>query len=929
MIPSAFATVVTGVTASPSSTAAGAAAAYTVDFSTSTTGVALTGGSGTITIAGPAGTQFPLTGSDYSVNGTLVTVLPTHSAANNVTITTPVTVNPAASIALIAGVGATVTNSTGVQTASISVSTSSDITPVPSNPGFAIVAGPPAQVVHTAGGGQTATVNTQFGTLLTATIEDQFGNPVLVGGSSITFTAPTSGASGTFANSTATTIGTTNASGVATATAFTANVTSGSYFVTATSGGLTGDQFTETNVAGAASQIVPTGGANQNASVGTAFTSPLAATIEDSHGNPVLTANTSVTFTAPASGASGTFANGTITTAALTNAAGVATSSTFTANATTGSFVVTPSSTTLTPTTFLETNVTAAAKVVVTGGIGQSTTVGTAFGTLITATVEDSGGSPVLVAGRTVTFSAPGSGASGTFANGGTNVTTGTTNSNGVATASIYTANTTAGVESVTASSVGLTSSSPAAETNVAGNGTQDIVTGGSGQTANAGTTFAGTLSVTIEDVDENAVLVGGTTVTFAAPGSGASGTFANGTNTTTATTNGNGVATSSSLTAGTTGGTYTVTASSAGATAGSFLETNVSVSGAPTGLTATLGNTTVALSWTAPTDNGGSAVTGYDVYLGTRSGGESANPVSGTNLTGCISPSGPSLCTVTGLTNGTADYFTVKAVNAIGPSVASNEASAIPGISGGYDLIAADGGVFSMGRAGYYGSAGGQTLTEPVVGTASTNDGKGYWMVASDGGIFAYGDAVFYGSEGGRHLTKPIVGMAATPDGKGYWLVASDGGIFAFGDAVFYGSEGGRHLTKPIVGMAVDAATGGYWLVASDGGIFAFNAPFEGSTGGTRLSRPIVGMAARTDGKGYWMVASDGGIFTFGDAGFYGSEGGKPLTKPIVGMAVDAGTGGYWLVASDGGIFSFNAPFAGSLGAVHLRQPIVGIANG
>jgi hypothetical protein len=128
---------------------------------------------------------------------------------------------------------------------------------------------------------------------------------------------------------------------------------------------------------------------------------------------------------------------------------------------------------------------------------------------------------------------------------------------------------------------------------------------------------------------------------------------------------------------------------------------------------------------------------------------------------------------------------------------------------------------------------------------------------------------------------------------------------------------------------MAVDAATGGYWLVASDGGIFAFNAPFEGSTGGTRLSRPIVGMAARTDGKGYWMVASDGGIFTFGDAGFYGSEGWKPLTKPIVGMAVDAGTGGYWLVASDGGIFSFNAPFAGSLGAVHLRQPIVGIANG
>ncbi len=52
--------------------------------------------------------------------------------------------------------------------------------------------------------------------------------------------------------------------------------------------------------------------------------------------------------------------------------------------------------------------------------------------------------------------------------------------------------------------------------------------------------------------------------------------------------------------------------------------------------------------------------------------------------------------------------------------------------------------------------------------------------------------------------LNKPIVGMASTPDGKGYWLVASDGGIFAFGTAGFYGSTGAAVLNKPIVGMAV-----------------------------------------------------------------------------------------------------------------------------
>ena len=83
-----------------------------------------------------------------------------------------------------------------------------------------------------------------------------------------------------------------------------------------------------------------------------------------------------------------------------------------------------------------------------------------------------------------------------------------------------------------------------------------------------------------------------------------------------------------------------------------------------------------------------------------------------------------------------------------------------------------------------------------------------GYTLVASDGGIFNY-DSGFYGSAGAIHLNKPIVGMAGTADGKGYWLVASDGGIFNYGDAGFYGSAGAIHLNEPIVGMAADPATG------------------------------------------------------------------------------------------------------------------------
>jgi hypothetical protein len=244
-----------------------------------------------------------------------------------------------------------------------------------------------------------------------------------------------------------------------------------------------------------------------------------------------------------------------------------------------------------------------------------------------------------------------------------------------------------------------------------------------------------------------------------------------------------------------------------------------------------------------------------------------------------------------------------------------------------GYCLVASDGGIFSFGDAGYFGSAGSKHLNEPIVGMAPTPDGKGYWLVASDGGIFSFGDAGYFGSAGSEHLNEPIVGMAATPDGKGYWLVASDGGIFSFGDARFYGSTGGISLKAPIVGMAADPATGGYWLVASDGGIFSYNAPFAGSMGGRPLNTPIVAMAADPATGGYWLVASDGGIFSFG-VPFDGSMGGRPLNRPIVGMTATADGGGYRFVASDGGIFSFgDARFYGSMGGRPLNATIVGMA--
>jgi len=91
-----------------------------------------------------------------------------------------------------------------------------------------------------------------------------------------------------------------------------------------------------------------------------------------------------------------------------------------------------------------------------------------------------------------------------------------------------------------------------------------------------------------------------------------------------------------------------------------------MTVPAAPTALSATSGNATATLSWTAS-----SGATGYDIYQGTASGGEGATPVQ-TGVTGVTA-------TITGLTNGKTYYFTVAAVDAGGVSAQSNEAQASP----------------------------------------------------------------------------------------------------------------------------------------------------------------------------------------------------------------------------------------------------------
>jgi hypothetical protein len=91
---------------------------------------------------------------------------------------------------------------------------------------------------------------------------------------------------------------------------------------------------------------------------------------------------------------------------------------------------------------------------------------------------------------------------------------------------------------------------------------------------------------------------------------------------------------------------------------------------GTPTGLTATPGNSQIALSWTAPASNGGAAITDYQIQVSVAGGAYS---------TVTKSASAATSYTATGLTNGTAYTYRVATVNSEGASAYVTSSSVTP----------------------------------------------------------------------------------------------------------------------------------------------------------------------------------------------------------------------------------------------------------
>ena len=381
-------------------------------------------------------------------------------------------------------------------------------------------------IVTTSGSDQTAIVDRNFTNNLVATVTDQFGNPVQ--DSTVSFTLPSEGSAGGVLD--ASNSYQTDINGKV-SIVIKANTKAGAFTTTGNVSGVsTGADFNLTNTADIANSIVTTSGSDQTAIVDRNFTNNLVAIVTDRFNNPVQ--GSTVTFSLPGEGLAGgvldvsnsyqTDVNGKVSIAIKANTKAGAFKTTGTiANIALGADFN------------LINTADIANSIVTTSGSDQSTTVDRNFTNNLVATVTDRFGNPVQ--GSTVTFSRPGTGASGVFAQN-----TATTDMNGVATIAIK-ANTKAGKFTTTGSVSGVATGANFALTNTVDRPYQiKLLT--KPETIRLGQVFTSTIRTQVVDQFNNPIA--NQSVLFTLPNTGASGIFSNGNNTITLITDANGMIT-------------------------------------------------------------------------------------------------------------------------------------------------------------------------------------------------------------------------------------------------------------------------------------------------------------------------------------------------------------------------------------------------
>ena len=270
----------------------------------------------------------------------------------------------------------------------------------------------------------------------------------------------------------------------------------------------------------------------------------------------------------------------------------------------------------------------------------------------------------------------------------------------------------------------------------------------------------------------------------------------------------------------------------------------------APLGLTALAGDANVTLNWTAPASNGSSPILNYTIYRGTTAGTGTVLVTLGNVLTYLD----------TGLTNGQAYFYTVKAKNAVGFGPNSTEANATPA---GTPITTT-------------------VPTAPLNLTAVAGDAEVTldWLApVSDGGSAILNYTIYRGDDAGTEIMLIELGNVLTytdtglTNGQTYYYLVRASNAIGMGP----GSTEANATPEAVVVMTVPsapldltatAANGEItleWLApTSDGGSPILNYTiYRGSTAGTRTlletidNSLIYTDSGLTNGQTYYYTVS------------------------------------------------------------------------
>jgi fibronectin type 3 domain-containing protein len=251
---------------------------------------------------------------------------------------------------------------------------------------------------------------------------------------------------------------------------------------------------------------------------------------------------------------------------------------------------------------------------------------------------------------------------------------------------------------------------------------------------------------------------------------------------------------------------------------------TVATVPGAPQNLAAVSAANGISLTWSAPASNGGSQITSYQIFRGTRSGGEGS--------TAYASVGGGILNYVdTGATKGTKYFYNVKAVNSVGKSPASNEVSctwttvptapqnlqASPGngqITLSWTAPSSNGGSTVTNYRLYRGSVSGEEIyLTQVSGTTLTytntglTNGQTYYYKVTAVNAVGEGSSSNEASAAPTSATKPTAPQnlkAVAVAGKNIdlsWAApSSDGGYPITGYKIYRSTSSGKEIYKTTV---------------------------------------------------------------------------------------------------------------------------------